>query len=91
MATETIFPDGVNVFLPHEKAPDFVICDISLEPRKFVAFLKAHEQYKSEKGYFKFTLKKGKNENYYLALDTYRPEMKKEVSEAQESYGDVPF
>lgn len=70
--TDTIFPDGMSVFSPHEKAPDFVLANISVEPHKFVAFLKANEQYKSDKGYFKFVLKKSRDGKLYAQLDTYK-------------------
>lgn len=63
----------MSVFAPHEKAPEFVVASISIEPHKFVSFLKANEQYKSDKGYFKFILKKSQKGGMYLVLDTWKP------------------
>lgn len=77
MASETIYPKGASVFLPHVKAPEFVKYNISIEPKQFIAFMSEHKQYMSEKGYFKFTIKEG-SKGPYLSLDTYKPEAQAE-------------
>ena len=73
MTTDPVFPKGFTVFLPHEKAPDFVKCDISIEPKAFIDFLAANREYMSEKGYFKITIKEGRDGKWYPQVDTYKP------------------
>lgn len=70
---ETIFPEGMSFFQPHYQAPDYVKGDISIHPQKFIAFLKANREHMSAKGFFKINLMEGKNGNWYLKLDTFKP------------------
>lgn len=73
MEKKIIYPAGMSVFMPRDNAPDFVIADISIQPQKFLAFLKENGEYLSDKGFFRFNLKRGTDGTYYMALDTYRP------------------
>lgn len=72
----------MSVFLPHEKAPDFIKLNLSINKEQFTKWLA--EQQTNEKGYVKIDLKKSKNGNLYLALNDYGLEKKEEAKE-------VPF
>lgn len=71
--TETIFPEGMSFYLPHNAAPEWIKGDISIDPTKFVAFMRANRQHMSAKGYFRFQLCKSKSGSMYLKLDTFKP------------------
>lgn len=67
------FVDGIRVFLPHEKAPDFVKLNLLFEVEKLVAWLEAN---KDEEGTVRADLKQSKGGNLYLSLNDYKPEKK---------------
>lgn len=71
--TDIIFPEGMNFYLPHTNAPEYVKGDISIDPKKFVAFLRQNSKYMSPKGYFKINIMVSKRGSWYLKLDTYQP------------------
>ena len=72
---DTIFAEGFYYDDPHEKAPDFVLGNISVQVAKAVAFLQQHT---NEKGYVNLTVKRGKGGKPYVQLDTWRPMPKQE-------------
>ena len=57
---------------PSEKAPDFIIADISISVDSFIEWLK--EQEKTEKGYVRITGKRSKAGKYYAELNTWKPD-----------------
>lgn len=69
---DTIFVDGLGVY---QNDKDFVVCDISIEPKKLIAFLQANKEHMSEKGYFRISVLKSKNKEgvIYAKLDTWKP------------------
>lgn len=71
MSENNDFPNGLFANKPSERAPDFVIANMSIIPAKFEQWLKAQKA--NEKGYVKLTIKEsGKTGNYYAQLDTYQ-------------------
>ncbi len=67
---ENDFPQGIRVFKKHEKAPDFIIADITISDIQ--AF--SQDALKNEKGgETRLQIKEGKSGNYYLAWNDYRP------------------
>jgi len=75
---ETPLPQGISFFPPHEKAPDFVIGTISINPSKFIEYL--NTQIADEKGYIKFQVLKSKAGKSYVKLDDFKPTKKESVN-----------
>ena len=69
MENETKFVNGLRVFKPHEKAPDFVKLNFSANAQELADWLLAN---KDEEGRVKFDLLKSKNDKLYLKLNDYR-------------------
>lgn len=70
------FAQGLYFNLPHERAPDFVLGGLAINPQKFIRWLE--EQQPDDKGYVKLTVKRGREGKPYIALDTYKREEKQE-------------
>ena len=66
--TDTIFADGLIV-KRNEKAPDYVLCNLSVKVSEFIEFLNAHQS----EGWVNVECKVSKNGKPYAALDTWRP------------------
>jgi hypothetical protein len=66
-----VFPEGISAFKPHEKAPEFVKADISVDAVKFQEWLQTHPEARDAKGYVRLTLKASREGKYYLAVNTY--------------------
>lgn len=71
------FTQGFYYNQPSEKAPDFVLANVSIKPLEFIAWLS--EQKQNEKGYVKIAIKRSKQGKVYAELDTWEPK-KKETS-----------
>ena len=71
MADEKKFIDGLIV-KRNEKAPDFVICNLSFKCEDFVAFLKANHK----NGWLNVNVKKSKGGKLYAEVDTWQPKAK---------------
>lgn len=65
--TEKIFADGLYVQKPSEKAPSFIIANLSINVDEFKAFLDAH----SKDGEIRLNVKESQKGGYYAELDTY--------------------
>ena len=50
MENKVVFIDGLNVFRPGEKAPDFVKASLVINPTKLVKWLQENDQHLKEKG-----------------------------------------
>ena len=98
---EKIYAEGLFA-KRNEKAPEFVICNLSVKTDDFIQFLKENT---SEKGYVNLQVLRSKDKGtLYAVLDTFEPkastsytEVKKDVK-TQESdpfqngnSGDLPF
>lgn len=68
MSDEKIFAEGL-VVKRNERAPDFVICNLSVKVGEFVNFLHQHES----EGWVNIQCKVSKNGKLYAELDTWRP------------------
>ena len=69
-----IFVDGMVFKNPHEKAPDFIKGNISLNAPALTNFMNLH---KNEKGWLTVILKKSKAGKMYFELDTWKPNTEK--------------
>jgi len=91
MSTEKIYPKGIMVFPPHEKAPSFVKGDVIISPNILFAWLKENAEllsdYKGEKQ-LKLQLLEG-NKGLYLNVLTYQK--KNEQLNTPSKSDDFPF
>ncbi len=72
---ETIFADGISVFDPSPKAPEFIKLDVSINPERLAAWARANKQYVSDKGYIKLQVMRSKQkETLYIAVNTFVPQ-----------------
>lgn len=78
MAEKAIYPDGVAVFNPHEKAPEFVVGTLVITLNDLISWAKLNEglltEYKGKKQ-LKLQIKKG-TKGLYTTVDTYKPKEK---------------
>jgi len=65
------YADGIFFNKPNEKAPDFVLGNISILKDRFADWLMKQEA--NEKGYVKLVVKNGREGKPYLELDTWQP------------------
>jgi hypothetical protein len=88
---DVIFAEGISAYKPHEKAPDFVKANITVDAKKFQEWLQTHPELRDAEGRVRLTVKESAKEGnkWYLAVDTYRPEPKSE--EAGVKPEDIPF
>jgi len=84
--SETIFPDGARFWMPNKGAPDFVKGKISIKVDEFASFLQENA---GDDGQVNLDLNAGKSGNWYLKLDTWKPENKGGSGNAVDS--DIPF
>ena len=66
---DKVFVDGMIVKAPHENAPDFVICNLSLKGKELVDFLRTHHK----DGWVNVQVKRSKGGKLYAELDTWQP------------------
>lgn len=91
MAQERTFADGF-IFKRNEKAPEWVIGNLSIKVDDAITFLKNNEK----KGWVNLNIKKGRSGNPYMELDTFEAKPKDAaVSPAPapepEDEGNLPF
>jgi len=97
--TEPVFADGMSFFFPRAGAPDYVKGTISVQPTKFIEFLKGCGAYINDKGYIYLDVKVSKQSGKpYVSVNTWKPTDKnKEVIERVEQQNeeiasqDIPF
>ena len=68
MNDEKIFADGVIV-KRHERAPDFVKCNLSIKMKDLIEFAKVHHK----DGWLNLQVKESKGGKLYCELDTFKP------------------
>lgn len=75
---EKVFVEGMYYNKPTEKAPHYIVANLSFSKDKFIAWLEQQEA--NEKGYVKVVVKTSKNDKVYSEVDNWKPEEKKEDS-----------
>lgn len=96
---DKIFPIGLYVNPPNEKAPEFVKGSISIQKDKFAELFEQIEEYSNEKGYCRFNILEWRDWKWYATVDTYKPtdKPKEEQKQARKfpvqeiSLDDIPF
>lgn len=88
MSDEKVFIDGMIV-KRHEKAPDFVICNLSLKGEELVPFMRKHQK----DGWVNVQVKRSKGGKLYAELDTWEPkEQEPDIKpDAADSFDDDPI
>lgn len=85
---EKIFADGFS-FKRNEKAPEFVVGNLSIKADEAIQFIKTHVR----DGWVNLSIKYARSGNPYIELDTFVP--KKDTAEqvvvVEEEDDDVPF
>ena len=76
---DKIFCDGIFV-KRNEKAPEFVIANLSFNVDKFTNFIKAQQ---NERGWVNIDLKKSKSDIMYAEVNTWKPQAKEQSFESQ--------
>ncbi len=69
--SEKVFADGF-LFKRNESAPDFIVGNLSMDVKKAVEFINAHEK----NGWVNLKIKRSVSGKYYLELDTWMPKGK---------------
>lgn len=91
MSETKVYPKGVRIFNPHEKAPKFVKGSMVITMNELFKFCKENEalltEYKGEKQ-LKLQILEG-DKGLQVVVDTYRKDSEKTV--AQETGEELPF
>lgn len=92
MSKEKIYPKGLMVFKPHEKAPDFVKGTLMITPNELIKFCKENinlmTEYKGNKQ-LKCQILEG-DKGLYFVVDTWKPEKTESKEQPkEETFDDV--
>ena len=93
MENTVIFIDGLNVFRPSDKAPDFVKASLVINPTKLIKWLQDNDQHLNEGEYgleLRTQIKESKQGKLYASVDTFKPKPKAEGATV-EATDDLPF
>ena len=71
---ETIFADGISVFVPNAKAPEFIKLDVSINPEQLAAWARDNKQYITDRGFLKLQVKESKKGTLYIDVNTFVPQ-----------------
>jgi hypothetical protein len=78
---EKKYPEGLWANPPHERAPDFIVCTISISKERFAKWLDL--QAADAKGYIKLDVKKSREgDKYNVEINTYRSTARAENRDA---------
>jgi len=73
------FVDGLIVKAPHEKAPDFVKCAISIKRSELISWLTLQEG-----DWINLDVKESRAGKWYAAVNDFKPESRQDVTAAQQ-------
>ena len=83
---EAIFPEGISVRDPHEKAPDFVRGRISMKKDELIPWLE-----KQEGEWVNCDIKRSKGGQLYLQVATWKPKTPTAPHASEEPGDGLPF
>lgn len=78
MENEKIFADGF-IFKRNEKAPDFVVGNMSIKVDEAITLLKNQDK----NGWVNLSIKKARSGNYYIEVDQFEPKSNGQRSQGQ--------
>lgn len=67
--SDKIFPEGMNVTAPSDRAPDFVKARIGIRPQHFHEWAKQHVD---DRGWVNIDILEGRTGKWYASLNTYK-------------------
>jgi hypothetical protein len=85
---EKKFPEGISVFQPNDKAPEWVIANLSIRPEEFKKWLDENKEAVSERGFLRLDIKNSKKGSYYLEVNTYKKQEADVVQETANAIAD---
>lgn len=81
MEKKTTYPDGIRVFAPNEKSPEWVKASIVITPKTFLEWIKQNpdllKDYKGDKQ-IRLQLKSG-TKGLYVEVDTWEAKSKSDL------------
>lgn len=66
--SDTQFIDGLRIYAPHERAPEYIIANGEIDGAALSAWLAQHP------GKVRIVIKRGQSGKYYASMDTYKRE-----------------
>ena len=85
MPNEKQFIDGLFAKLPHEKAPDFVKCTLSIKRDVLIAWLQGREE-----EWVNIQVKEAKSGKWYCEVNNWQPNAEHQGREATEFLAGAP-
>lgn len=85
---EKQFVSGMFVKMPSDKAPDFILLDLSFKPHEFFTWC---QDRMDEKGWVNIQVKKSQKGTIYAELNTWKPTKTPEQTQATENYNDTKY
>ena len=89
MEKQKVFADGF-IFKRSDKAPDFVVGNISIKVEEAISFLKKNEK----NGWINLQVKNSQGGKYYMELDTFEPKQQQQEqpkAQTEQVQQDLPF
>ncbi len=92
MSEDIEFVDGLVIKKPHENAPDFVKCGLSIKRAELIAWLTAKPD-----AWVNLQIKESRNGKWYAAVDNWKPSEPGNFNQApaqpktKEFNDDIPF
>ena len=84
--SEKQFVDGLIVRPPHEKAPEFVKCSISIKRKDLGNWLRAQTD-----DWINLDVKIGRSGKWYAEVNKWKPNKETRPKAAPDMKGDIPF
>lgn len=87
------FIDGMFVFSPHPKSPDFVKAVLSIKPEEFIKWLEANKDKINDKGFLSIQVLESQKGGWYVKLNEWKKTEQTVQSVATEEINpeDIPF
>jgi len=86
---------GLFVNKPHEKAPDFIKCNLSMKVTDLFEWLDKNQHLADDNGYIKVVVKESKQGKWYCCVDDFKPKAKEdvgvEIKKEPITDDDIPF
>ena len=81
-----LFVDGMYSNEVSEKAPEWLLGSLSVQPEKLAMWLQANLALKNEKGYINLTVKRSKAGKRFISVDTYKKPATEPVKNPEPEY-----
>lgn len=85
MSGNTEFIDGLRIYAPNERAPDYIIANGEIDSLALSAWLASHP------GKVRIVIKRSQGGKYYVALDAYKREERAPSKPVKEPQGQGGF